>query len=81
MEHPRLSDYDYALPPELIAQFPAARRSDSRLLRVRGGGRLGAVNVQTAPFPGFPLSMPSLSCPPTICLRGRGRGCSSGLTN
>jgi S-adenosylmethionine:tRNA ribosyltransferase-isomerase len=32
--NPRLSDFDYALPPELIAQAPAARRRDSRLLHV-----------------------------------------------
>jgi S-adenosylmethionine:tRNA ribosyltransferase-isomerase len=30
----RLSDFDYALPQELIAQTPAARRRDSRLLQV-----------------------------------------------
>jgi S-adenosylmethionine:tRNA ribosyltransferase-isomerase len=30
----RLSDFDYALPRELIAQVPAARRRDSRLLHV-----------------------------------------------
>jgi S-adenosylmethionine:tRNA ribosyltransferase-isomerase len=30
----RLSDFDYPLPPELIAQAPAARRRDSRLLHV-----------------------------------------------
>src|SRR5215212_2544490 len=28
----RLSDYDYALPPELIAQRPLPRREDSRML-------------------------------------------------
>jgi S-adenosylmethionine:tRNA ribosyltransferase-isomerase len=32
----RLSDFDYLLPPELIAQFPAAERSASRLLHVDG---------------------------------------------
>ena len=35
MPHPpqySLSDFDYALPPELIAQFPLAERSSSRLL-------------------------------------------------
>jgi len=32
----RLSDFDFALPPELIAQHPAAERSASRLLRVDG---------------------------------------------
>jgi S-adenosylmethionine:tRNA ribosyltransferase-isomerase len=31
-----LSDFDFALPPELIAQAPAARRSASRLLLVAG---------------------------------------------
>jgi len=31
-----LSDFDYALPPELIAQVPAADRTGSRLLRVAG---------------------------------------------
>jgi S-adenosylmethionine:tRNA ribosyltransferase-isomerase len=32
----RLSDFDYDLPPELIAQVPAASRTGSRLLRVAG---------------------------------------------
>jgi S-adenosylmethionine:tRNA ribosyltransferase-isomerase len=32
----RLSDFDFALPPELIAQHPAAERSGSRLLDGRG---------------------------------------------
>ena len=32
----RLSDFDFALPPELIAQSPAAERSASRLLDGRG---------------------------------------------
>jgi S-adenosylmethionine:tRNA ribosyltransferase-isomerase len=32
----RLADFDYQLPPQLIAQTPAARRSDSRLLHVAG---------------------------------------------
>ena len=31
-----LSDFDYALPPELIAQSPAVKRADSRLLQVDG---------------------------------------------
>ncbi len=32
----RLSDFDYVLPPELIAQHPAAERSASRLLHLDG---------------------------------------------
>jgi len=32
-----ISDYDYELPDELIAQFPAASRRDSRLLAVTDG--------------------------------------------
>jgi S-adenosylmethionine:tRNA ribosyltransferase-isomerase len=32
----KLSDFDFELPPELIAQFPAAERSASRLLRLDG---------------------------------------------
>jgi S-adenosylmethionine:tRNA ribosyltransferase-isomerase len=34
----RTSDFDYELPPELIAQTPAARRDDARLLVVGVGG-------------------------------------------
>ena len=37
----RLSDFDYALPPELIAQHPAAERAASRLLHV--DGKTGAI--------------------------------------
>ncbi len=33
----RLSDFDYDLPPELIAQHPAPERTASRLLHVEGG--------------------------------------------
>ena len=32
----KLSDFDYDLPPELIAQFPAAERSASRMLHLDG---------------------------------------------
>ncbi|HZR01680.1 MAG TPA: tRNA preQ1(34) S-adenosylmethionine ribosyltransferase-isomerase QueA [Burkholderiales bacterium] len=37
----RLEDFDFDLPAELIAQFPAPRRADSRLLMLDGEGRLG----------------------------------------
>ena len=36
MSRYRLSDFDYELPPELIAQAPAVSRVDSRLLHVDG---------------------------------------------
>ena len=32
----RLSDFDYLLPEELIAQFPTTERAASRLLHVEG---------------------------------------------
>ncbi len=35
-----LSDFDFALPDDLVAQMPAAERSASRLLVVAGGARL-----------------------------------------
>jgi S-adenosylmethionine:tRNA ribosyltransferase-isomerase len=36
MRRHTLRDFDYRLPPELIAQMPAAERTGSRLLHVRG---------------------------------------------
>ena len=33
-----LEDFDYSLPPDLIAQFPAPERAASRLLRLAGDG-------------------------------------------
>jgi S-adenosylmethionine:tRNA ribosyltransferase-isomerase len=35
-----VDDFDYALPPELIAQHPAANRTASRLLHLAPGGRI-----------------------------------------
>ncbi len=46
----RLADYDYALPPGLIAQQPLAARSDSRLLRLdRPGGGLRDLRIVDLP--------------------------------
>jgi S-adenosylmethionine:tRNA ribosyltransferase-isomerase len=36
----KLSDFDYSLPPELVAQHPSPERAASRLLRVEPGGTL-----------------------------------------
>jgi S-adenosylmethionine:tRNA ribosyltransferase-isomerase len=36
----RVADFDFDLPPELIAQFPSAERGSSRLLRVDPAGAL-----------------------------------------
>jgi S-adenosylmethionine:tRNA ribosyltransferase-isomerase len=44
----RLSDFDYALPPELIAQRPAPVRSQSRLLHV-ARGRLADLSFAVLP--------------------------------
>ena len=34
----QLSDFNYELPPDLIAQHPLANRTDSRLLEIRLNG-------------------------------------------
>ena len=46
----RLADYDYHLPPELIAQVPAAERDGARLLVLdRAGGALEHAAVRALP--------------------------------
>src|SRR5262245_22663810 len=47
----RLSDFDYSLPPELIAQRPAERRDGSRLLHLDAAGKLR--DLRFADFPGL----------------------------
>ena len=37
----QLSDFNYELPPELIAQHPLANRTDSRLLELKPNGNMG----------------------------------------
>jgi S-adenosylmethionine:tRNA ribosyltransferase-isomerase len=44
-----VSEFDYALPPELIAQHPAPQRAASRLLHLDAAGRLR--DLQFADFP------------------------------
>src|SRR6185437_13903773 len=41
----RIQDFDYHLPPELVAQHPAAERAASRLLHLDGGS--GAIEDRT----------------------------------
>lgn len=41
----RVSDYDYALPPGLIAQYPAKERDGGRLLTLRSDGSLQHLRV------------------------------------
>jgi len=56
----RVRDVDPALLGAVLAKLRDAGAevdSGGDWARVRGGGRLGAVNVQTAPFPGFPTDM------------------------
>jgi S-adenosylmethionine:tRNA ribosyltransferase-isomerase len=45
----QVSDFDYALPPELIAQHPAARRAGSRLLRLDAAGTLHDLKFDDLP--------------------------------
>jgi S-adenosylmethionine:tRNA ribosyltransferase-isomerase len=46
----KLQDFDYALPPELVAQAPAAERSASRLLHLDGAsGALADLTFRDLP--------------------------------
>ena len=45
----RVSEFDYALPPELIAQHPAERRTASRLLHLEADGRMSDLPFESLP--------------------------------
>jgi S-adenosylmethionine:tRNA ribosyltransferase-isomerase len=45
----RVSEFDYALPPELIAQHPAERRTASRLLHLQADGKITDLAFESLP--------------------------------
>jgi len=45
----RVSEFDYALPPELIAQHPAERRTASRLLHLAADGTIRDLSFESLP--------------------------------
>jgi S-adenosylmethionine:tRNA ribosyltransferase-isomerase len=45
----RVSEFDYALPPELIAQHPAERRTASRLLHLQADGSMTDRDFESLP--------------------------------
>jgi S-adenosylmethionine:tRNA ribosyltransferase-isomerase len=45
----RVSEFDYSLPPELIAQHPAKRRSASRLLHLEADGKVSDLAFESLP--------------------------------
>ena len=49
-----LSDYDYTLPPELIAQQPATPRDSARLLVSGASGAKGGINAKDYTFADLP---------------------------
>ncbi|HEX6317353.1 MAG TPA: tRNA preQ1(34) S-adenosylmethionine ribosyltransferase-isomerase QueA [Burkholderiales bacterium] len=73
-----VSEFDYALPPALIAQHPAAQRSASRLLRLRADGALE--DLAFAELPGLLDARDCLVLNDTRVIRARlsGRKASGG---
>jgi S-adenosylmethionine:tRNA ribosyltransferase-isomerase len=67
-----LSDFDYDLPPELIAQHPAARRDASRLLHLDAGG--GLHDLQFTGLPGLLRAGDLLVFNDTRVIKARLRG-------
>jgi S-adenosylmethionine:tRNA ribosyltransferase-isomerase len=75
----KLSEFDYALPPELIAQHPAPERTASRLLHL--DGRTGALrDLAFADLPGLVDGRDTLVLNDTRVLKARlfGRKASGG---
>ena len=61
----KLEDFDYHLPPELVAQYPAQRREDARMLVVRRDeGRLEDVRF---------LALPEFLQPPDVLVLNNSR--------
>ena len=69
----KLSDFDYALPPELIAQHPAPRRAASRLLHLDGA--TGALrDLAFADLPGLVDARDAVVVNDTRVIKARLRG-------
>lgn len=64
-----VSEFDYALPPALIAQHPAPQRSASRLLRMHAGGALQ--DLAFADLPGLVDSRDCLVLNDTRVIKAR----------
>lgn len=73
-----VSEFDYDLPPALIAQHPAAQRSASRLLRLRASGAIE--DLAFADLPGFLDSSDAVVLNDTRVIKARlaGRKASGG---
>ncbi|CDM25546.1 tRNA preQ1(34) S-adenosylmethionine ribosyltransferase-isomerase QueA [Castellaniella defragrans] len=67
-----IAQFDYELPPELIAQHPAARRDASRLLRLDGAG--GLHDLQFTDLPGLLRAGDLLVFNDTRVIKARLRG-------
>jgi S-adenosylmethionine:tRNA ribosyltransferase-isomerase len=63
-----LRDFDYRLPPELIAQVPAAERAGSRLLHVRGAS---LADLAFTDLPGLVAPGDLLVCNDTRVIKSR----------
>ncbi len=74
----RLSEFDYTLPPELIARAPAAQRDGARLLRVPREGPLAHAHFKAFPELLQPGDLLVLNDARVIHARLRGRKAATG---